>query len=146
MSWGSRPFYMGQGLSSPQPGDKIKPFGIHPASPAIPVSPRIPRIRWHQPQVGTPLPHAPGARMTWVKQIPSNYWTRWRMIQGTNIGRLIGSFYIISEDCLMMLILILEVWGPFHWIRIDVLCNSLPKIGRDLSWGPISGLCGILTA
>ena len=37
--------------------------------------PRMPRmqVKWcHQPQLGPPLPHAPGARMTAVTQTPSN--------------------------------------------------------------------------
>ena len=53
-----------QGLSSPQPGDKIKLLGIHQLSPARPPSPVRPRIWCHQPQGGTPQPHAPGVRMT----------------------------------------------------------------------------------
>ncbi len=38
-------------------------------------SPRMPRmkVKWCQdPRLGPPIPHAPGARMTWVKQTPSN--------------------------------------------------------------------------
>ena len=33
---------------------------------------RIPRKRWQQGQGRTPIPHAPGARMTVVYQTPSN--------------------------------------------------------------------------
>ena len=51
-SWGGRV------LSSTAPAHKIKPLGI------LPVCPRCPRKRCHQPLLGPPLPHAPGARMT----------------------------------------------------------------------------------
>ena len=54
-------FWEGQGCSSTAYSSKIKPLGIHKLSP---VSPQIFRKRCHQPQVGTPLLHAPGVRMT----------------------------------------------------------------------------------
>ena len=70
----SRAVPAGAHAGAPQPSRTTAPahnskspeslLGIHPR---IPVSPRIPpsiRKRCHQPQVGTPLPHAPGARMT----------------------------------------------------------------------------------
>ena len=60
----------GRGRSSDTYTINLEDFGIHPRCPVSPLSPvsqlspRIPAIRCHQPQVGTPLPHAPGAMMT----------------------------------------------------------------------------------
>ena len=54
----------GQGCSSTAYTINLEDLVVHPVSPLSPVSPRIPAIRCHQPQVGTPLPHARGARMT----------------------------------------------------------------------------------
>ena len=40
--------------------------------PREPPEPREPGKWWQDPQLGPPIPHAPGARMTAVTQIPSN--------------------------------------------------------------------------
>jgi len=37
-----------------------------------PVVPPVPRKWWHEVLLGSSLPHAPGVRMTWVSQTPSN--------------------------------------------------------------------------
>ena len=40
--------------------------------PPEPREPRDPAKWWQDPQLGPPIPHAPGARMTAVTQTPSN--------------------------------------------------------------------------
>ncbi len=47
--------------------NKFEPYGTHPAESRIPRIPRIHRIRCQEPLLGTTLPRAPGASMTWVK-------------------------------------------------------------------------------
>ena len=48
-------------------------FRICPAVPLVPPVPLVPRKWWHEVLLGPSLPHAPGVRMTGVKQTLSNY-------------------------------------------------------------------------
>ena len=56
-------------------------------APVLPDPPVWRRIRWHRLQHETPLPHAPGVRMTVVTQTPSNKgvldrpWTKWMVLR-----------------------------------------------------------------
>ena len=57
LSW----FWEGHMRSSMVNNSKLELFGTHPRIPRIPT---FPRIRCHQPRLGTTLTHAPGVRMT----------------------------------------------------------------------------------
>jgi len=51
--------------------NKHEHFGIHQQVPAVP-------RKWcHEVLLRAPLPHAPGVRMMWVSQTPSNYMICW---------------------------------------------------------------------
>ena len=65
-------FWESQGCSSTAYTINLEDFGTHPACQLSPRCPRCPAILSTDRSSGTPLPHVPGVRMTWVKQTPSN--------------------------------------------------------------------------